>query len=97
MQKIQGISNCYPELIEGTSKWYYCKDSNISFCDLYEAEEMVKTGHDFECMNFHLIQIYKYTPEYHENVVVRDINTGVIKEEFEGSLRVMPNEIYWRI
>lgn len=87
----------------------------------------MKSGHDFECMNCHLIQIYKYTPEnkkieigkteslifrdendlyfskwyedpeYHENVVVRDINTGVIKEEFEGSLRVMPNEIYWRI
>ncbi len=48
-------------------------------------------------MNFHLIQIYKYTPEYHENVVVRDINTGMIKEEFEGYLRVMPNEVYWRI
>lgn len=63
MQKIQGISNCYPELIEGTSKWYYCKESKISFCDLYEAEEMVKSGHDFECMNCHLIQIYKYTPE----------------------------------
>ena len=57
----------------------------------------MKTGHDFECMNFHLIQIYKYTPEYHENVVVRDINTGMIKEEFEGYLRVMPNEVYWRI
>lgn len=36
-------------------------------------------------------------PEYRENVVVRDINTGMIKEEFEGYLRVMPNEVYWRI
>ena len=57
----------------------------------------MKTGHDFECMNCHLIQIYKYTPEYHENVIVRDIQTGKIIEKSEGYLRRLPNNVYWKI
>lgn len=211
--KIHGISDCYPELIEGTSQWYYCQESKKTFCDLYEAEEIVKLGHNFEGMNCHLIhypegtvhspfemksnvyiekpiwnngkfnflvvnfdlkviQIYSYEPEYirlsvmqelplsitpdcynlmlkgyplmlcrdandgiyeiiwpeskkivigkteslivrdgndlyfsrwyedpeyHESVIVRDVNTGAINEEFDGYLRVLPNGIYWRI
>ena len=53
--KIEGISELYPEPIEGTSEWYYCKGSKDYFCDLYEAEEIVKSGKDFSGMTCHLI------------------------------------------
>jgi len=35
-------------------------------------------------------------PEYHENVIVRDINNGKIKEKFQGYLCRMPNGVFWR-
>lgn len=211
--KIDGIKDCYPEQIEGTNEWYYCKESKDSFCDLYEAEEMIKFGDKFTGMNCHLIhfpegtvhspfemkenvyvespswdngklyflvvdfsvqiiRIYEYfpmekkleivkelpltavedcynlmlktsplmlcrdankgvyeiiwpehktieigktegllfrdgndmyfsewyeDPEYHENVVVRDFNTGKIKERTPGYICRMPNGVYWRL
>jgi len=211
--KIEGISEAYPERVEGTIEWYFCKESKDSFCDLYEAEEIVKAGTLFPGMTCHLIhypegtvyspfkleenvyveqpvwdngklyflrvdfikqiiQIYSYIPdnqmievikelplsivedcynlmlkvsplmlcrdannsiyeivwpenkkivightegllfrdgddlyfsewyedpEYHENVIVRDLNSGEIKEKYQGYLCRMPNGVYWRI
>jgi len=211
--KIEGISETYPERVDGTEEWYYCKESKNSFCDLYEAEEIVKSGNMFLGMNCHLIhypdgtvyspfelkenvyieqpiwdngkiyflsvdfskqriQIYSYftnkqrlemikelplgivedcynlmlkvsplmlcrdanngiyeivwpenkkieigqteallfrdgedlyfsewyeNPEYHENVIVRDLNSGEIKEKYQGYLCRMPNGVYWKI
>lgn len=211
--KIDGVTDCYPEQIEGTTEWYYCKESKNSFCDLYEAEEIIKAGEKFNGMNCHLIhfpegtvhspfeyrenlyvespvwddgkifflsvdfceqiiQISRYfpeerrleiikelpldtvedcynltlktsplilcrdankevyeifwpenkkieigkteallfrdgndlyfsewyeDPEYHENVIIRDIDTGKIKEKFDGYLCRLPNGVYWKI
>lgn len=212
--KIKGIAECYPESIDGTMGWYYCKEGKDIFCDLYEAEEIVKSGNVFSGLTCHLIhypegtvhspfeikentyverpvwnngelsflvvdfneqviQIYSYLPEdrklnkiiempltvvedcynlrlevsplmllrsdrsdnileivwpeykkieigdteallfrdgtdlyfsewyeepeYHENVVIRDLNTGSVKERFSGYLRQMPNGVYWRL
>lgn len=53
--KIKGISNCYPEIIVGTNEWYSCSESKVSFCDLYEAEEIVSAGKVFQGMNCHLV------------------------------------------
>jgi hypothetical protein len=36
-------------------------------------------------------------PEYHENVIVRNIQTGEIIEKSEGYLRRLPNNVYWKI
>jgi hypothetical protein len=36
-------------------------------------------------------------PDYHENVIVRDFNTGKIKEKFSGYLCELPNGVYWKI
>ena len=36
-------------------------------------------------------------PEYHENVIIRDLNSGEIKEKYQGYLCRMPNGVYWRI
>lgn len=211
--KIEGISDSYPELIEGTFEWFYCKESNSSSCDLYEAEEIVKSGERYSGTVCHLIhypegrvyspfkqkenvyierpvwdrgafyflevdfskqkiQIYSYfphsqrleiikelpleivedcynlmlkvsplmltragndgvyeivwpenkrieigdtesllfregndlyfsewweDPEYHENIIIRDIDTGEVKERNPGYLCKMPNGVYWRI
>lgn len=211
--KIEGISEAYPERIEGTMEWYFCKVSQDCFCDLYEAEEIVKAGKIFPGMTCHLIhypegsvyspfaleenvyveqpvwdngklyflrvdfikqiiQIYSYfsdnqmleiekelplgsvedcynlmlkvspimlcraahngtydivwpenkkieigetesllfrdgedlyfsewyeNPEYHENVIIRDLNSGVIKEKYKGYLCRMPNGVFWKI
>ncbi len=211
--KIEGISGLYPEQIEGTSEWYYCKEGKNCFCDLYEAEEIVKSGKEFSGMTCHLIhypegtvyspfklqenryiegpvwdngklyflsvdftiqriQIYSYllneeiielikelplgivkdcynlmlkvspitltrdenegilevvwpnnreiqvgptetllfrdeddlylsewheNPEYNENVIVRDLKTGKIKEKQPGYLCRLPDGVYWRI
>jgi len=211
--KIEGISDSYPEPIEGTFEWFYCKESNNGFCDLYEAEEIVKSGQRYSGTVCHLIhypegrvyspfkqkenvyierpvwdkgafyflevdfskqklQVYSYfphslrleiikelpleivedcynlmlivtplmltrtgndgiyeivwpenkkikigntesllfregnelyfsewweDPEYHENIIIRDIDTGEVKEKYPGYLCKMPNRVYWRI
>lgn len=211
--KIDGVTGCYPEQIDGTAEWYYCKDSKEIFCDLYEAEEIIKSGENFAGMSCHLIhfpegtvhspfelkeniyiespvwdngnlfflsvdfckqviQIKSYfpherrletlkelpldvvedcynlrletsplmlyrqandnifeivwpeskkidigqtegllfrdgedlyfsewyeNPEYGENVIIRDLNTGKIKEKFGGYLRKLPNGVYWKV
>ena len=72
--KIEGVVDAYPERIEGTSEWYYCKIAANSFCDLYEAEEIVNAGHVYEGMTCVLIhypdgQVY-YPFVAKENVYV---------------------------
>ena len=72
--KIEGIQDAYPERIEGTSEWYCCKIATNCFCDLYEAEEIVKNGNVYEGMNCVLIhypdgQVY-YPFVAKENVYV---------------------------
>ena len=211
--KIKGIPESYPELVDGTIEWYFCQESKNCFCDLYEAEEIVKSGEIFSGMTCHLIhypegtvhspfelkenvyiekpiwdkgklyflsvdfykqkiQIYSYfpdnqkiemmkelplgivedcynlmlkvsplmlcrdanngiyeivwpenkkieigqtegllfrdgedlyfsewyeDPEYHENVIIRDLYTGKIKEKYSGYLRKLPKGVYWKI
>lgn len=74
--KIEGIQDAYPERIEGTSEWYCCKIAANCFCDLYEAEEIVKMGNVYEGMNCVLIhypdgQVY-YPFVAKENVYVEE-------------------------
>lgn len=211
--KIEGISDSYPEPIEGTFEWFYCRESSDNFGDLYEAEEIVKSGQKYSGSVCHLIhypegrvyspfkqkenvyierpvwdkgafyflkvdftelkmQIYSYfpnsqrlemikelplelvedcynlmlkvsplmltragknksyeiiwpenkrieigdtetllfrdgkdlyftawweDPKYHESIIVRDVNTGEVKESYPGYLCRMPNGVYWRI
>lgn len=211
--KIDGITGYYPEQIEGTSEWYFCKEGKETSWDLYDAEEIIKSGKIFSGMNCHLIhfpdgtvhspfelseniyiecpvwdnenlfflsvdfckeviQITCYfpneqrleiikelplnivddcynlmlktsplmlcrdsnncileivwpeskkieigraegllfrdgedlyfsewyeDPDYHENVIIRDLSTGRIKDKFEGYLCKLPNGVYWRV
>ncbi len=211
--KVKGISNSYPEEIEGTNEWYCSIEGAVETCDLYEAEEIFNmTGcfkgtihhlihypdakvhspfqiqenvyvgkpiwnngvFNFLAVDFQekLIRITKYIPEnkkieiitelsllevedcynlmleikpltigrsgndgyyeiiwpekkkiaigktetvlfrdedklylsewyedpeYHENVIVRDIKTGEIIEKSEGYLLRLPNNVYWKI
>lgn len=53
--KIEGIVDCYPEEIIGTKDWYACKECKESFCDLYEAEEIVQLGHTFAGANCRVV------------------------------------------
>lgn len=53
--KIKGLEGGYPEKVEGTDEWYYCKLAHDTFCDLYEAEEIVNAGNTYEGMNCVLI------------------------------------------
>lgn len=55
IREIKGLENGYFENIEGTSEWYYSHVSSKSFCDLYEAEEIVNDGYTFVGMNCVLI------------------------------------------
>ena len=54
-RKIEGLQDVYPERIEGTDEWYCCKIAKNCFCDLYEAEEIVKSGQVYEGMTCVLI------------------------------------------
>lgn len=211
--KIKGISNSYPEEIEGTNEWYFCREEADPCNDLYDAHEIFNRDGLFKGIIHHLIhypdgkvhspfqiqenvyvekpiwnngefnflvvdfqekiiRITKYIPEnekleivtelslvevedcynlmlettpltlgrsgnegfyeivwpekkkiaigktetvlfrdedklylsewyedpeYHENVIVRDIQTGKIIEKSEGYLRRLPNNVYWKI
>jgi len=54
-RKIEGLQDVCPERIEGTEEWYCCKIAKNCFCDLYEAEEIVKAGQVYEGMTCVLI------------------------------------------
>ena len=54
-RKIEGLQDVCPERIEGTDEWYCCKIAKNCFCDLYEAEEIVKSGQVYEGMTCVLI------------------------------------------
>ena len=54
-RKIEGLQDVCPEQIEGTDEWYCCKIAKNCFCDLYEAEEIVKAGQVYEGMTCVLI------------------------------------------
>lgn len=211
--EIKGIKGCYPEQMEGTAEWYFCREGKDSFCDLYEAEEIYKLEKKYTGMNCHLIHFPEGTihspfkleesiyierpvwdkdrifflsvdfckllihilcyfpdelrleriaelplnivedcynlmlktsplmlcrdankgvfeivwpesqrieigqrevllfrdgedlyfsewyedPEYHENVIIRDLNTGRVKEKFEGYLLRLPDGVYWKV
>ena len=53
--KIDGLTDVYPEPVEGTSEWYYCKLAKSTFCDLYEAEDIINSGNIYDGMNCVLI------------------------------------------
>lgn len=55
IREIKGLENGYFENIECTSEWYYSHVSSKSFCDLYEAEEIVNDGYTFVGMGCALI------------------------------------------
>ncbi len=55
IREISGIENGFFERVDGTSEWYYSHVSSKSFCDLYEAEEIVNDGYTFVGMNCVLI------------------------------------------
>ena len=54
-RKIEGLQDVCPERIEGTDEWYCCKIAKNCFCDLYEAEEIIKAGQVYEGMTCVLI------------------------------------------
>ena len=119
--KIEGLQDVYPERIQGTSEWYCCKVATNCFCDLYEAEEIVKAGNVYEGMTCVLIHypdgqvyypfvakenVYVDSPVYCDNVlyfVVADFTEKILqvvafstedfeqKTVFEISLDEIPN------
>ena len=54
-RKIEDLQDVCPERIEGTDEWYCCKIAKNCFCDLYEAEEIVRNGQVYEGMTCVLI------------------------------------------
>ncbi|MDU1322843.1 MAG: hypothetical protein E6931_15220 [Clostridium botulinum] len=79
--KIDGISESYPEQVDGIMEWYFCKDSNNCFCDLYEAEEIIKSGKSFPGMVCHLIHYPEgtvYSPfVMRENIYILSSQFGI--------------------
>lgn len=74
IRKINGLQNVYPESIKGTAEWYYGKIAKDTFCDLDEAEEIIKLGHAYAGMNcvlMHFPEGTVYEPfSMQENVYV---------------------------
>lgn len=74
IREIKGLENGYFENIEGTSEWYYSHVSSKSFCDLYEAEEIVSDGYTFvgmSCVLIHYPDGNVFKPfEMRENIYV---------------------------
>lgn len=54
-RKIEGLQDVCPERIEGTDEWYSCKIAKNCFCDLYEAEQIVRDGQVYDGMTCALI------------------------------------------
>jgi len=48
---IKGISNSYPEEIEGTNEWYSCREGTVEYCDLYEAQEIFNNDGFFKAQS----------------------------------------------
>ena len=129
--KIEDISELYPEPVEGTSEWYYCTDSKGRYCDLFDAEETVKSGEKFSGMTCHLvhypegtiyspfklqenryikepvwdngklyflsvdfniekIQIYSYLPNEEIIEMIKELPLGIVKDCYNLMLKVSP-------
>jgi len=129
--KIEGISEAYPELVDGTMDWYFCQEGKNCFCDLYEAEEIFKSGENFSGMTCHLIhypegtvhspfrvkenvyigkpiwdngklyflsvdfhkqkiQIYSYSPDNQDNEMIKEMPLGVVEDCYNLMLKVSP-------
>lgn len=129
--KIEGISESYPERIDGTLEWYACQESKDYFCDLYEAEAIVKSGKIFSGMTCHLIhypegtvyspfelkenvyieqpvwdegklsflgvdffkqkiQLYRYFPENQELEMIKELPLGIVENCYNLALKVSP-------
>lgn len=54
-KRFEGFENLYLEPINGTQDWYCSKECKDNFCDLYEAEEIVKNTGTFAGATCYLI------------------------------------------
>ena len=48
-------------------------------------------------MHFSFFSEWTEDPVYHEYVVARNVETGEVKERYEGDLVQMADGIYWQI
>ena len=95
MKKFEGFRNTYMEAIEGTEEWYYCKECAESFCDLYEAEEIVQKTGSFQGATVKLIhypdgKVYEPFPlkrnRYMERPVYIDGKLAFLEVDFEQKM-----------
>ncbi len=54
-KKFEGFRDLYLEPLEGTDEWYSCKECEDTFCDLYEAEEIVAKCGEFNGATVYVI------------------------------------------
>lgn len=95
------VADCYNLMLK-TSPLMLCQAPQNGSHEIVWPEKRTITIGETEALLFrdgeelYFSEWYE-DPEYHENVIVRDLNTGEIKEKFKGYVCKMPNGVYWRI
>ncbi len=129
--KIKGVSESYIEAVNYTTEWYVSREGEDEWCDLHDAQEMVKSGGVFTGVNFHLIhypegtvhtpfelkeniyvnkpiwdegklhflrvdfskqemQIYSYSPDKRELEMIKILPLGIVKDCYNLMLEASP-------
>lgn len=95
------VEDCYNLMLE-TTPLTLGRSGNDGFYEIVWPEKKKIAIGKIETVlfrdedNLYLSEWYE-DPEYHENVIVRDIKTGKIIEKSEGYLLRLPNNVYWKI
>ena len=95
------VDDCYNLMLKITPLML-CRDANNSIYEIVWPEnKKIEIGETEELLfrdgeDLYFSEWYE-NPEYHENVIVRDLNSGEIKGKYQGYLCRMPNGVFWKI
>lgn len=95
------VEDCYSLMLR-VSPLMLCRDANNGVYEIVWPKNKKIVIGKTEGLQFrdgedlYFFEWYENS-EYHENVIIRDINSGEIKEKLQGYLCRMPNGVYWKI
>jgi hypothetical protein len=95
------VEDCYNLMLK-VSPLMLTSAGNNKICEIIWPEnKRIEIG-DTETLLFRdgkdlYFTTWQEDPEYHETIIIKDIDTGEVKESHPGYLCRMPNEVYWRI
>ena len=93
------IEDCYNLFLENSPLALYRQRNNNNFEIIWPEKKVIEIE-EAESFNYRDNDDLYFSqwidePTYYNNIIIRDINTGKIKEKFKGIIKKMPNGEFW--